>query len=55
MPADHELSFSRARGAGLKGADVALVVGVPLDFRLGFGESFGEETRIIRLDPAPTR
>jgi len=53
LPADHEFSFSRARGAGLKGADVALVVGVPIDFRLGFGESFGEETRIVRLDPAP--
>jgi acetolactate synthase-1/2/3 large subunit len=53
LTADHELSFSRARGAGLKGADVALVIGVPLDFRLGFGESFGEETKIVRLDPAP--
>jgi acetolactate synthase-1/2/3 large subunit len=53
LAADHELSFSRARGAGLKGADVALVVGVPLDFRLGFGGSFGEETKIVRLDPAP--
>ena len=53
LPADHELAFSRARGAGLKGADVALVVGVPLDFRLGFGESFGAETKIVRLDPAP--
>jgi acetolactate synthase I/II/III large subunit len=53
LPADHELSFSRARGAGLKGADVALVIGVPLDFRLGFGESFGGETKIVRLDPAP--
>jgi acetolactate synthase I/II/III large subunit len=53
VPADHELAFSRARGAGLKGADVALVVGVPLDFRLGFGGSFGDETKIIRLDVAP--
>ena len=53
LPADHELAFSRARGTGLKGADVALVVGVPLDFRLGFGGSFGDETKIIRLDPAP--
>jgi acetolactate synthase I/II/III large subunit len=55
IPADHELAFSRARGAGLKGADVALVVGVPLDFRLGFGESFGDETKIIRLDVAENR
>ena len=35
VPADHELFFSRARSAGLKGADVALVIGVPMDFRLG--------------------
>jgi acetolactate synthase-1/2/3 large subunit len=53
VPADHELAFSRARGTALKGADVALVVGVPMDFRLGFGGSFGEETKIVRLDVAP--
>jgi acetolactate synthase I/II/III large subunit len=53
LPADHELAFSRARGAGLQGADVALVAGVPIDFRLGFGGSFGEETKLIRLDAAP--
>ena len=53
LPADHELCFSRARGKGLKEADVALVIGVPLDFRLGFGGSFGEETKIIWLDEAP--
>jgi thiamine pyrophosphate-dependent acetolactate synthase large subunit-like protein len=52
LPADHELAFSRARGPGLKRADVALVVGVPIDFRLGFGGSFGEETKLIRLDAA---
>ena len=44
LPADHELCFSRARGQGLKEADVVLVVGVPLDFRLGFGGSVGEES-----------
>ena len=53
MPADHELVLSRARCVGLKGADVALVVGVPMDFRLGFGASFGENTKIIRLDTMP--
>ncbi|MBI5105024.1 MAG: acetolactate synthase [Solirubrobacterales bacterium] len=52
VPADHELFFSRARGDGLKGADVALVVGVPMDFRLGFGGSFGDDTQIITLDRA---
>jgi len=52
VPADHELFFSRVRGQGLKGADVALVVGVPMDFRLGFGAAFGEETELIVLDRA---
>jgi acetolactate synthase I/II/III large subunit len=46
VPADHPLFFSRARGTGLKGADVALVIGVPMDFRLGFGGSFGDDTQI---------
>jgi acetolactate synthase I/II/III large subunit len=55
LPADHELAFSRARGKGLKEADAALVVGVPLDFRLGFGGSFGDETRLVQLDSAPSR
>jgi acetolactate synthase-1/2/3 large subunit len=45
--------FSRARGAGLKGADVALVIGVPMDFRLGFGGSFGEDTEIIAIGSSP--
>lgn len=50
VPADHELFFSRVRGQGLKGADVAIVIGVPMDFRLAFGDSFGEETEIIVVD-----
>src|SRR4051794_36033324 len=52
LPADHPLFFSRARSTALKGADLALVVGVPMDFRLGFGQSFGEETDIIAVDVA---
>jgi acetolactate synthase-1/2/3 large subunit len=53
IPADHDLAFSRARGNGLKGADVALVIGVPMDFRLGFGGSFGDDTKLIVLDSCP--
>src|SRR5206468_5778149 len=52
---DHELYFSRARGAGLGGCDVALVIGVPLDFRLGFGGSISEGAKLIQLDFAPSR
>jgi acetolactate synthase-1/2/3 large subunit len=50
VPADHELFFSRARSQALQGADVALVVGVPMDFRLGFGGAFGEDTEIVVVD-----
>ncbi len=52
VPADHELFFSRTRGTALGGADVALVIGVPLDFRLGFGASFAPEAQIIAIDVA---
>jgi acetolactate synthase-1/2/3 large subunit len=56
VPADHELFFSRARATGLRGADVALVIGVPMDFRLGFGQAFGEATEIVLIDRvAPER
>ncbi|HEY2771499.1 MAG TPA: acetolactate synthase [Solirubrobacteraceae bacterium] len=52
VPADHELFFSRARGTALGQADVALVIGVPLDFRLGFGAAFAEDAEIIVIDVA---
>ncbi len=45
VPADHELCFSRARSLALKQADVVVVIGTPLDFRLGFGR-FGEAKTI---------
>src|SRR5204863_3821015 len=50
VPADHELTFSRARSKALGEADVAIVVGVPMDFRLGFGGVFGAQTKLIVAD-----
>ena len=52
LPADHKLFFSRARGTALGGADVALVIGVPLDFRLAFGAVFAEGAEIVVIDAA---
>jgi acetolactate synthase-1/2/3 large subunit len=52
LPADHQLAFARARSAGLGEADVALVIGVPLDFRLGFGAAFSDDAQIIAIDVA---
>ncbi len=40
LPADHELAFLRTRGLLKQRADLVVVLGTPLDFRLGFG-SFG--------------
>lgn len=50
VPADHPLAFSRVRGKALGEADVALIVGVPMDFRLGFGGVFGPETQLVVVD-----
>jgi thiamine pyrophosphate-dependent acetolactate synthase large subunit-like protein len=53
VPADHALAFARARSVALKEADLVLVAGTPLDFRLGFG-IFGD-ARVIHLCDAPDR
>ncbi len=37
LPADHPLAFSRARSTAFKSADLIVVAGTPLDFRLSFG------------------
>ena len=47
LPADHRLAFSRTRGLLSREADLVVVVGTPLDFRLGFG-SFGN-ARVVHL------
>jgi acetolactate synthase-1/2/3 large subunit len=43
LPADHPLAFLRTRGLLKQKADLVVVLGTPLDFRLGFG-SFGSAT-----------
>jgi acetolactate synthase I/II/III large subunit len=51
LPADHELAFSRTRGLLKAEADVVVVVGTPLDFRLSFG-SFGDAQVVHLVDSA---
>jgi acetolactate synthase-1/2/3 large subunit len=41
LPAGHELLVTRARSVAFGEADLVLVVGTPLDFRLGYGEFGG--------------
>ena len=55
LPADHPLAFAQARGFALGQADVVLVLGTPLDFRLGYGRppTFAEAARVCMVDCDP--
>lgn len=53
LPPEHRLAFAKARRAALAGADVVVVVGTPLDFRLGFGD-FGS-AQVIHIVDAPSQ
>ncbi len=52
LPPSHRLAATRARRVALGEADVVVVVGVPLDFRLGFGNPpvLAEQARIVYVD-----
>src|SRR5216683_1605265 len=41
LPAGHELLVTRARSVAFREADLVIVAGTPLDFRLGYGEFGG--------------
>jgi acetolactate synthase-1/2/3 large subunit len=43
VPGRHPLLVTKARGKALNGADLVVVVGTPLDFRLGYGVFGGKE------------
>jgi acetolactate synthase-1/2/3 large subunit len=49
LPADHELAFLRTRGLLKARADLVVVWGTPLDFRLGFGR-FGDAQVVHVVD-----
>ncbi|MFQ5968402.1 MAG: acetolactate synthase [Acidimicrobiia bacterium] len=51
MPAGHPLAYARARGLALSHADLVVVAGTPLDFRLRFGD-FGPSS-VVHLADAP--
>jgi acetolactate synthase I/II/III large subunit len=54
LPADHRLAFSHTRGLLKEEADVVVVAGTPLDFRLGFGR-FGAAQVVHLVDSAEGR
>jgi acetolactate synthase-1/2/3 large subunit len=57
VPAGHELLVTRARSTAFGQADLVIVVGTPLDFRLGYGLFGGKEdtplAKVIHIVDAP--
>ena len=53
LPADHPHFFSQTRKDALAEADVVLIAGTPLDFRLGYGAGIGDTAKIVQIDADP--
>lgn len=55
LPTDHPLAFSSVRGFALSNADLIIVLGTPLDFRLGYGRppTFAEQAKVVMVDIDP--
>ena len=55
LPTVHPHAFAQARGMALGGADLVLVLGAPLDFRLGYGRppTFADDARVVMVDCDP--
>jgi acetolactate synthase-1/2/3 large subunit len=57
VPGGHPLLVTKARGPALNGADVVVVVGTPLDFRLGYGVFGGKDgtqpARVVHVADSP--
>ncbi|MFI6815248.1 acetolactate synthase [Nonomuraea sp. NPDC050328] len=59
LPAEHEQLVTRARGLAFGQADLVIVVGTPLDFRLGYGWFGGKDgaplARVVHITDAPSQ
>jgi len=59
LPAGHPLLVTRARSVAFGEADLVIVVGTPLDFRLGYGEYGGKNgtpaAQVVHVADAPSQ
>ena len=57
VPGGHRLLMTKARGAALNKADLVIVVGTPLDFRLGYGRFGGKDgadpAKVVHIADSP--
>ncbi|MDL4771976.1 acetolactate synthase [Actinomadura xylanilytica] len=54
LPAGHGLLATRARRTAFAEADLVIVAGTPLDFRLGYGSFGGGAAKVVHLADAPS-
>ena len=59
LPAGHELLVTRARSTAFGQADLVIVAGAPLDFRLGYGWFGGKDgaplAKVVHITDAPSQ
>jgi len=59
VPGGHPLLVTKARGQALSGSDLVIVVGTPLDFRLGYGVFGGDDdtspARVVHVADSPSQ
>jgi acetolactate synthase I/II/III large subunit len=53
LPSDHPLAFANARKLAFRSTDLVLVVGTPLDFRVGYGAGINQPAKIVQIDRNP--
>jgi acetolactate synthase-1/2/3 large subunit len=53
LGARHPQSFSAARRAALEKADAVVLVGVPLDFRVGYGADIAKAAAVVQIERDP--
>jgi len=53
LPSDHPLSFGNARKLAFRSTDLVVVVGTPLDFRVGYGAGINQQAKIVQIDRNP--
>jgi acetolactate synthase I/II/III large subunit len=50
LPRDHSHGFMPSRKAAFDNADVILLAGTPLDFRMGYGQRLSRKAKIVIMD-----
>ncbi len=53
LPMTHPNCFKASRGKALKEADVVLLIGTPIDFRLKYGEGWRKDGKLIQVENDP--